>query len=253
VPQIPPIPDLLPYTAQPPNLDIGLVLLDMHRGDIRVEHAFTATFRLSIGGPVPRTHTGKRRIVQVAVQHVQTRRAVLVPGPDGTLTSASRVDAFGFPTPSPTVASRIAEAMEASPRPLYASPKHMSGGMQLPSPYDNRPGVEGTSASASCHFLGSSTQVLPPIQLSFPEGLASDAQTEDTDGPEPKGAGSWEFTLAYMPTQTGFVRVGGVRIILTKDELIDEGIELDEHISQGSFQPRLLKEIECVAEVWVNP
>ena len=65
------------------------------------------------------------------------------------------------------------------------------------------------------------------------------------------------FELAYVPSTSGVLRVGGVRVLLVEDRLVEDRLVEDEEGDADApvlptSEPRVLKEWEVVAEVWVK-
>ena len=62
---------------------------------------------------------------------------------------------------------------------------------------------------------------------------------------------SQEFSLEFLPVRAGFATVGGLRVLLVEDRLVDtEGGE--EQRARRPLEARTLKEWDVVAEVWVK-
>ena len=126
-------------------------------------------------------------------------------------------------------------------------------------------------------FLGTSTHFLPPLRFPVPNpplpsaappgsgharavssSTDSSVESEGDDVPlvpdRLKVAAAQEFALAYVSRRTGFLRIGGLRVMLVEDRLADE----DEGAEGGALglglpmEPRILREWDVVAEVWVK-
>ena len=65
-----------------------------------------------------------------------------------------------------------------------------------------------------------------------------------------KVTASQEFQLTYVPRKSGFLTVGGLCVLVVEDRLAEE----DDHADGATLpiEPRILKEWEVVAEVWVK-
>lgn len=65
-----------------------------------------------------------------------------------------------------------------------------------------------------------------------------------------------EFDLSYLPTQTGYAAIGGLRILLLQDKNIDQDEQWDDDTSTYNYkkdgQARVLDELEVIAEIWVS-
>ncbi|TCD65368.1 hypothetical protein EIP91_002766 [Steccherinum ochraceum] len=131
-------------------------------------------------------------------------------------------------------------------------------------------------------YLGTSTLLLPPIRLVAPESTGVEA-IDDASGHDRTtsvstittqsdadselevlvGGGravqviaSQDFELQYFPVRTGFATVGGLRLLLVADRLVDpEDAGAVHHArsqSVGQEKVRTLREWDVVAEVWVK-
>ena len=79
-----------------------------------------------------------------------------------------------------------------------------------------------------------------------------------------RGEGFVEFTLTYLPRSRGFARVGGLRVLLVRDQEKEVGDEVEGNgagseeatlHTQGEVQTseaQILREWDTVAEVWVR-
>ena len=136
-------------------------------------------------------------------------------------------------------------------------------------------------------FLGTSTLLLPPIRLVAPASADAESTGSEGEGDAPGhdrntsvstittqseadselevlvGGGravqviaSQDFELQYIPTRSGFHTVGGLRMLLVADVLVDADEEsLPRHSrshSVGLEKVRTLREWEEIAEVWVQ-
>ncbi|GBE82445.1 Trafficking protein particle complex subunit 13 [Sparassis crispa] len=86
----------------------------------------------------------------------------------------------------------------------------------------------------------------------------ADSETNHTGGSaSTKVVASQDFELTYLPLKSGFLKVGGLRILLVEDRMIDEDvIGVDASADGGprrfNMEPRTLKEWDVVAEIWVS-
>ena len=146
----------------------------------------------------------------------------------------------------------------------------------LPPPELREAGQDGTPVpSDGVRFLGTSTLFLPPLRLPAPAPLhggshsstghnriASDAtdssiESDASDVPlamldRLKVCASQTFELTYLPTVSGILRVGGIRVLLIEDRLVEEEDGDSTVLAPLPAEPRILKEWEVVAEVWVK-
>ncbi|KAG8936041.1 hypothetical protein FRC02_004953 [Tulasnella sp. 418] len=104
-------------------------------------------------------------------------------------------------------------------------------------------------------FLGPSVIRLPPFRIAGHHVESEPPKTPLTENgskePEPpRGQASVNFHLDFLPLREGFAAVGGLRVILLGDRVIEEGE--DEADRWDSIEPKIVKEWEQVAEIWVS-
>jgi hypothetical protein len=115
---------------------------------------------------------------------------------------------------------------------------------------------------AATRFLGASTLLVPPMILahttatsdesSSPSGGGGDKDESDvtTGSTAPRKVEQfWEFELEYIPLRTGFVPVGGLRVLLLEDCVngTDEAPP-----GRRTAAPVVLKEWDVIGEIWVK-
>lgn len=136
--------------------------------------------------------------------------------------------------------------------------------------------TETTTKSQNVVFLGPSSTILPPIRVPVPtidfpsasgergheRNLSEVTVTTDSEADSdlhetiggrsvPKMLMSQEFSLEFLPVRAGFGTVGGLRVLLVEDRLVEaEGGE--EQRARRPAEARTLKEWDVVAEVWVK-
>jgi trafficking protein particle complex subunit 13 len=103
-------------------------------------------------------------------------------------------------------------------------------------------------------FLGPSAIFLPPIEL---QAVPCIEETQSEPRGEERGEGSAEFCLTFYPKARGFAKIGGLRVLLVKDEERADRNGADDVTLQpsGDIQPSeagILKEWGVVAELWVR-
>ena len=123
-------------------------------------------------------------------------------------------------------------------------------------------------------FLGSSTLFLPTLRLPMPSLPApatqprisghtrdvSDSSADSESDNEPlvapdrlKVTASQELELSYVPRKSGFLTIGGLRVLIIEDRLVDEDDSSDGPVpGMPVMEPRVLKEWDVVGEVWVK-
>ena len=117
-------------------------------------------------------------------------------------------------------------------------------------------------------FLGASTLLVPPMTVvrTHPEPELSsvgpdsgggdnyDKRGDTTTGTSATRTGKeaqfWDFELEYTPLRTGFVLVGGLRIMLLEDRV--QGAEEAYPERRSSNGPVVLKEWDVIGEIWVK-
>jgi len=122
----------------------------------------------------------------------------------------------------------------------------------LPPPFTDREGDIKLVNSKGVLFLGSSAIYLEPIHLS---GSTADEEGEEDDGNATvRVEAAQEFDLSYVPLMEGFSSVGGLRIILVGDQLVDEDQTASSEADgvRGRMEVRILKEWDVIAEIWVK-
>lgn len=134
------------------------------------------------------------------------------------------------------------EVLVSSPQTLVATASDPL--LSLPPPYFETLDETRNEKLRGCSFLGPSAIPLDPVDLIQPD---RDVPTGDPHRVE----SSQEFELTLLPLCTGFVCAGGLRLILVGDHLSDADIESGTHV--GAKEPRTLKELDVIAEVWVQP
>ncbi|KAJ7582536.1 DUF974-domain-containing protein [Mycena floridula] len=236
-------------TAGPPffsqDLEVNLVVRDVPGEPVKLERPFKISFTLAASSPI---QTDPRRIITLAVQHLQSSQNVgpplsAVPPPQDAF--SPRFTSPGFSTPSPTTSTTFNYAL-AHQKLLVASPRlsaseepdfgHSGDNFtSLPAPFFEADGKP--SKPPGVMFYGSSTYILPPLEL-----LPSDNN---------RVYGTQDFDMSYIPVQTGFSPVGGLRVLLLNDRGEEE--ENTDQVSKEHRQiTRTLKEWDVVAEVWVS-
>ncbi|KIJ60596.1 hypothetical protein HYDPIDRAFT_98329 [Hydnomerulius pinastri MD-312] len=235
------VPDLAP------DLDVDLVVVRRVDGPVFVEKPFTLGLRITVAASIPR---GRRQgVVSLVVQHLQPSRASSGSAPETsqvTATSSTRFSSYASPSTQVTPAQT--PYIIAGELPLVSSPQKLVSAegditISLPPPYFDTPDETRNAKLKGCSFLGPSAISLAPMKLTPPP------ENENDDIPIPRAEGSQEFELTFQPLRTGFVCVGGLRVILVGDDISD--VDGATHRAAGKG-PRTLKELDILAEVWVR-
>jgi hypothetical protein len=100
------------------------------------------------------------------------------------------------------------------------------------------------------HFLGASTLLVPPMTLMSTTDDPESSSSSPSDAAPRKDEHFWDFELEYVPLRTGFVPVGGLRVLLLEDQVHStEGAHPERRIAA----PVVLKEWDMIGEIWVKP
>ncbi|KAG6812766.1 hypothetical protein H0H92_000681 [Tricholoma furcatifolium] len=254
-PSIPPSP-FQPLAASLPELEVGLLIRDIPHDSIRVDNPFKVLASLVFSSSPQLGREKWRRVVKVSIQHLQPPRgnalqAAAAPA-SRTETFSPRLPSSGFSTPSsrtansPTFNYAIAHqklAAVASPRQQALSALegtsalgHDEDTIVIPPPYFK--GTIEHKLPKTVLYSGSSALYLPSVELSYSHENARLTAIQD-------------FELTFIPTQKGFATVGGLRVLLINDRLLDTTEAANDDCSSLS-QARILKEWEVISEIWVS-
>lgn len=237
------------------GVEVDVIINHIARESITLERPFRIAFTATVSAALPKAK-GKQRVIALAVQHLQYPRATSIAYPEpfqATETISSRFSSLGLISATSTLVTPVQSSPNmASENILVTSPEKMlaRAGPTLPPPYFEFPDEERRAKLKGCVFVGSSTQFLNPITLTDPSHTSHE---DSSDGDVEKAEGSQEFELTFLPVQTGFVRAGGLRILLVRDELVDVGTDqATRFLGSGTMEARTLKEVDVVAELWVH-
>ncbi|KAG0706365.1 DUF974-domain-containing protein [Suillus ampliporus] len=239
------------------GVEVDVVINHIPRESIAMERAFKIAFTVTVSAALPKAK-GKQRVISLAVQHLQCPQstATVYPEPSqATETISSRYSSLGLTSITSTVVTPVQGSPNmASENTLVLSPQKMlaHGGLPtVPPPYFEFADEEKRENLKGCVFIGSSTLFLDPITLT--DASPASHHEDLSDGDVEKVEGSQEFELTFLPVQTGFVRVGGLRLLLIRDEFIDAGADQATYrLGSGTGEARTLKELDVVAELWVH-
>ncbi|KAG6329548.1 hypothetical protein ID866_9543 [Astraeus odoratus] len=202
---------------QPADVEVDLVTMGNVPKAVHVYDPFTIGFKLTLSALIPRGT--RQQTISIMVQHLLPPR---VP---------AKATQDGHPV--------------ASDHALVASPSTQLMGqgnalLSLPPPYFDAADQTRDTKLKGCTFLGSSTISLESMRLDTP--------IEPGDTHPARSEGCREFELTFLPLCTGYVCVGGLRILLVEHELSD-GVTSTHRIGK---EPKTLKEYEVIGEVWVH-
>ncbi len=257
LPQSPHPPSALP-ASQLPDLEAQLIVRHIPRETLVVEKEFPISFTVILTSSAP--FTGKdhiRRKVKVAIQHVRPRKAqpFVVTSPTIPEAFSPRMPSSGFSTPSSSTTTFNYALAHQKILAVSAQPPLRDVINELDMSDDNtsilpRPYFEGadelkSSAVGSVSFVGPSTTVLPTIELNF-----ANAQSKG-EGP-PKVQAIQEFELPFIGLRKGFSTIGGLRILLIEDHLLESVEEEEDDRKTKPRRATTLKEYDIIGEVWVS-
>jgi len=237
------------------GVEVDLIINHISRESITVEQPFKIALTATVSAVVPKAK-GAQRIISLAVQHLQCSRfatPVYTEPPHATETSSSRFSSLGLTSASSTLVTPVKSSPNiASEMSLVGSPQKIlaqRGVPTLPPPHFEFADQEKRAELNGCVSLGSSTLFLSPITLTH---TSHDKPHEDpSDNQAAKVEGSQGFELTFLPTRTGFVRVGGLRLLLVRDEVV-HGDQAAHSSGPSIGEARTLKELDVVAELWVH-
>ncbi|KAJ7702406.1 hypothetical protein B0H17DRAFT_1004426 [Mycena rosella] len=246
----PPQPAPLPVS----DIDISLTVRDVPRDTIKLETPFKISFALAVSASVP---AGRRRSLSLAVQHLQPPRVsaptVFPPNPPPEPYSP-RFTSPGFSTPSPM--STTFNYALAHQKLLAVSPMRQGlddGGSgntwSLPPPFFEGADELRFAAKPGVVFCGNSALFLPPLQFIRPAGDDGEKAEGDEDV---KVQEMHDFELHYVPISRGFNTVGGLRVVLLEDKYLEESSDAQDDKPAFPIEPKILKEWDVVAEIWVS-
>jgi len=216
------------------GVELDVIINHIPRDSITVDQPFNIAFIATVSATLPKAK-GKQRVISLAVQHLQCPHSASI----AISTLVTPVQG------SPNTANE--NTVVSSPQKMLAH----GGVPTLPPPYFEFADEEKRTQLKGCVFLGSSTLFLSPITLTSASHANNHEDLSDAD--VEKIEGSQKFELTFLPVQTGFVRAGGLRLLLVRDEITDVGADqASYHLGSGTREVRTLKEIDVVAELWVR-
>ncbi|KAI0029736.1 hypothetical protein K488DRAFT_55711 [Vararia minispora EC-137] len=216
-------------------LDVDLIATNTPRDPVPVDVPLHIKFSIGLSAAVAE---GRQRIVSLIVQHVQLPCTI---EPASVNAAASARHRPTHAEPGSTNSLQLARTPFTQPailEPLVESPRAHTTTLVdlvklLPLPMPAVGDEEKYTHVAGACFLGASVQLLPPFALV---------------GHIPSFA---EVELTWVPLRRGFVRIGGLRVIILDDHTVGEGFE-GVGANGPARPPRILKEWDVVGEVWVS-
>ncbi|KAF5391817.1 hypothetical protein D9757_001692 [Collybiopsis confluens] len=265
--QIPPSPQptsvTLLTTAAP---DVYLYLRDIPRASISVGKRFKIMLTLVLSSQLAAEKQHQRLRLSLVVQHLSCpptsgplQQVADKPAlPEFSALSPQAPPSPDFSSPSPTyttfnyplahqkllVASQEQSVtLESQIEIASTSPSDLLS--SLPPPYFEKIDESKHWRMSAVTFSGPSAIVLPPVDLESPES------TSAAPWPAPKHQGTLDFELEYVPMRRGFAAVGGVRLLLIGERVVDVNEEDEADTVALKPIPMTLKEWNVVGEIWV--
>lgn len=243
-----------------PDLEAQLLVRHIPQNDIMVEKQFLVAFTVTITSNILSTgQYDTRRRVKLAIQHVRPRKVPppVVVSPEIPEAFSPRLPSSGFSTPSSATTTfnyalahqKILAVSSQPPPPLQQllDDVDLSDGNVgvLPRPFFE--GVEELKSSTinNVSSVGPSSVFLPEIELKF-------SNAENKDDGSPRVQATQEFDLAFVALRKGFSTIGGIRILLIDDQLIEGIEEAVDGTKSKSRRVAILKEYDIIGEVWVS-
>jgi len=278
-----------PLAPPPPieasDVQVDLIIRNIPREDISIDKPFKISCTLIVSASPtmssPSMGSKQQRILSLVVQHVQHPQPVTS---SSALAVSHRVQYSGMSTPD---ARRDDLVYAATQKSLVASPHQDTDDVELtcladypllPPPFA-APATVSSESSPACSpgvvFLGPSALFLDPIRLLDPghshldtsDDDSSSETTEDNDEhfdgitkATSKVQVAREFELSYLPLCKGFSTVGGLRVLLVEDKVVNvnnDEVLPDEAAERGQgagaqTEARILEEWGVIAEIWAR-
>ncbi|KAL4074696.1 hypothetical protein V8B97DRAFT_2016708 [Scleroderma yunnanense] len=229
----------LAVSDQSSDIEVDLIVTRSAPKLVHVGEPFKMEFKLTASAAIPKGT--RHQSISIVVQHLRFPRVPAVSdSPAATMVSSHRESHV-----SP-VKSAQATQRPSTDRTLVASPSTTNvnsegnGLLSLPPPYFETIDQTRDMKLKGCDFLGPSAIVLEPIQLDVPLESGNVHLT--------RMEGSQQFELTFLPLRTGYVCVGGLRILLVGHELTD----VERSVHRMVKAPRTLKEHDVIGEIWVR-
>jgi hypothetical protein len=246
-----------------PEPETSLIVRHVPKGNL-VEKPFKMTLAVVVTSHIPPgAPEHLRRKVRLAVQHLSHKTTPAPPPPPVSAVqeafSPRLPSSSGFSTPSSSTttfnyALAHQKILAASSRPPQPEPTLQEVDLSsvdnnvLPPPYFESGSSEPRPArSGGVAFVGPSAIFLPSIELNF-----ADQDSQVKTGDSVKVQAVQEFDLHFVALRKGFATIGGLRILLIDDQLINDtegGIEG----AKGSHKrASILKEYSVIGETWIS-
>ncbi|KAJ8482272.1 hypothetical protein ONZ51_g5473 [Trametes cubensis] len=257
-----------PAQRPPDEVAVDLVVTSIPRDSMAIDKPFTIGFKLTAQAPAPVARPNeprRQRIISLVVQHTRSPRQMSV---------AAAVASARLLVASPRKVNAELDSDAGTDGGETPAPGMYSAARVIDLPPPESRAQSGATSSDGVTFLGTSALFLPPLRLPIPDPPAplpsqaghSRGISDSTDSSADSDAedlaskidrikvnASQEFELSYLPLKTGFITVGGLRVLLVEDRLADEDDGFEGVIAgQYATEPRTLREWDVVGEIWVK-
>lgn len=242
-----PAPQAFPSVIGPEQISdvqVDLVTMRKVQQPVHVYDRFTIEFKLTVSASIPKGI--QNQTVSIVVQHLRPPRASSAA--ESSVANSNRDLMGGFSTSSqvrnaPTVPDRLL-ATSSSVQINSGRNNLLPLSPSLPPPHFGTADQIRDAKLKGCTLVGPSSLALESIKLCTP---AAQSSREDVH-PAARTEGSRQFELTFIPLQTGYICVGGLRILLVDHELSDTEASVHRVVKE----PRTLREYDVVGEVWVS-
>jgi trafficking protein particle complex subunit 13 len=272
---------MAPILIAPSDVRVDLTVRDVPRDSIAIEKSFVISFTLVVSAFAPSsrpTAPKQCRIISLAVQHVQSPQSVgpfpkLALIPDAL---SPRVLHSGF-TSNPLISDILRDDLNYATthqKVLVASPQQDSQDVDLtgvgsdspllPPPFVLEARESSSTGTPEVVFLGPSAVFLDQIRLpekdpsQFGADVEDDPSTESNSGNMAKVQVTRDFELSYLPLKKGFLTVGGLRVLLLEDKIVEDGEAPSGEAGEKSqrtgrqLEAKILEEWGVIGEIWVK-
>ena len=260
----------MPLSESLSDVRVDLILRQIDRESITVEKPFLVKCNLVVSVTMPSSRGSaakRRRILTLAIQHVQPPRVLRSPVISSFLEKKITLPKASSSPFSPSVSKRQS-LPQATPSQDISTYDQLGSVFTeiplLPAPFAEGEDESKFMGSSGVVYLGKSSILLDPIELlcgetDKPTDATHEDDTSDVNEPDNERVLTVRnFELSYMSLRKGFCTFGGLRVLLLKDAWIDEdgpasnsGMEGEEGIAPRT-QARILEEWGVIGELWIK-
>ncbi|KAJ4488342.1 DUF974-domain-containing protein [Lentinula aciculospora] len=265
--QIPPSPQPPPSVIPTSNIDAHLLLRDIPHDNVLVGKCFKIALTVVLSSLLASDKQRKRLRLTLVIQHIGfpstsrpigTSTASILPSPPPESSFSPRsLSSPGFSSPSPTYTTfnyplAHQKLLEASQERsvtrdsfIYDIVKPAENMKSLPPPYFEKVDDSKKQRMTAVTFSGPSAIVLPPIELVVPSKYHSNQSAVDPQSGSRsalKHQAILDFELDYVALRRGFATVGGLRLLLVGEKLVNDDTEEEEEDGQSAVMKTLEEE-----------